>query len=76
MTFETKYNFGDEVWCMDHNEAFHGKIIQIEISQQQMEDGRMMKPLIRYTIGKWGGIYWSAVEPNCYDTKEELLKSL
>lgn len=76
MTIETKYNIGDEVWCIDNNMVTQSKIrsIVIEVGgagsiikrhilyRMYVDDIIRRKPLVR--------------ESDLFPTKEELLKSL
>ena len=77
MTIETKYNIGDEVWCIVENRA---KCLRIEgvaissLAETFDESGKLTSYRIRIKYylgdGEW------VDDANCFPTKEELLKSL
>ena len=70
MTIETKYNIGDEVWCLDFfNKPHKGKILSINtfnVYKWKEHD------YISYYIHPIG----SRIECELFPTKEELLKIL
>ena len=77
MQIETKYNIGDEVWCIVENRAQCLRIESVAVSTHA-ETFDESEKLISYRIkinyylgdGEWVN------DANCYPTKEELLKSL
>lgn len=70
MTIETKYNIGDEVWCLDFfGNPQKGEITSIRTFNNQKREERNY---ISYYIYPFG----SRTEQDVFPTKEELLKSL
>jgi hypothetical protein len=70
MTIETKYNIGDEVWCILGGKARQGIISEIIFNQ-------VGHTLIGYHYNiQFGVSHGSFNEPDIFPTKEELLKSL
>lgn len=77
MTIETKYNIGDEVWCILDNEVQHCEItdIYIAIAGKYCELKCRFKSVLKTVEYKvsYGHI---VAEYKLFPTKEELLKSL
>jgi hypothetical protein len=70
MTIETKYNMGDEVWCLDlFDNPQKGEITSIHTFNNQKREARNY---ISYFIYPFG----NRTEEEIFRTKEELLKSL
>lgn len=69
MTFKTKHNIGDEVWCKIYN-GIKVKITAIHIIAVAVDN-----VTIEYSV-MWNGIAWSRMENELFSTEEELLKSL
>ena len=72
MTIETKYNIGDEVWCLIGGIPIPVVVVSISVVYNKYYKS------IRYKLGEKidGDITISLGESNLYPTKEELLKSL
>lgn len=69
MTFKTKHNIGDDVWCNIYN-GIKVKITAIHIIAVAVDN-----VTIEYSV-MWNGIAWSRMENELFSTEEELLKSL
>ncbi len=67
MKIETKYNFGDEVWCFFGDSLVSGIILEFIIS----EYGTLYKLRMDLQMP-----CICVDEKECFPTKEELLKSL
>lgn len=77
MTIETKYNIGDEVWCILDNEVQHTEIIDIEITIA----GKCNHSIDRYEPAIARVEYrvncgHLVAEYKLFPTKKELLKNL
>ena len=77
MTIETKYNIGDEVWCILDNEVQHCEIIDIDITIagkycNAKDRFESVIKMVEYKVS-YGHI---VAEYKLYPTKEDLLKSL
>ena len=71
MTIETKYNIGDEVWCMNNNKVYMSFIQEVRVRKNNK------KTKIEYIVEKMQKIdFGLKKEDELYPTKEELLKSL
>jgi hypothetical protein len=68
MTIETKYNIGDEVWCMKDNRCRCTKVESIRIMIHHYTSSIEIGYFIE--AGEW------IEEERIFPTKEELLKSL
>ena len=66
MTIETKYNIGQEVWCL-----VEGKPYKVTITAYKIDDYNIICGLIDDICR-----YFELSEYNLFPTKEELLKSL
>lgn len=69
MTFKTKHNIGDYVWCKLYN-GIKVKITAIHIIAVAPDN-----VTIEYSV-MWNGGAWSRMENELFSTEEELLKSL
>ena len=69
MTFKTKHNIGDDVWCNIYN-GIKVKITAIHIIAVAVDN-----VTIEYSV-MWNDIAWSRMENELFSTEEELLKSL
>ena len=69
MTFKTKHNIGDDVWCNIYN-GIKVKITAIHIIAVAVDN-----VTIEYSV-MWNNIAWSRMENELFSTEEELLKSL
>jgi hypothetical protein len=69
MTFKTKHNIGDYVWCNLYN-GIKVKITAIHIIAVAPDN-----VTIEYSV-MWNGGAWSRMENELFSTEEELLKSL
>ena len=77
MTFETKYNIGDEVWVIFENRAQCLRIEGVAIntlSETFDESGKLVSYRVRIKYYLGGGNW--ANDVNCFPTKEDLIKSL
>lgn len=66
MTIETKYNIGEEVWCL-----VKGKPYKVTITAYKLDGYNIIRGLIDDICR-----YFELPEYNLFPTKEELLKSL
>lgn len=70
MTIETKYNIGEEVWGVSHEEIWSGRITDI-ITYHSF--GRNV---IEYRVLVEEEMHFTFRESDLFPTKEELLKNL
>lgn len=71
MTIETKFNIGDEVWCMHNNKVYISFIQEVRVRKNNK------KTKIEYIVESMQKIdFGLKKEDELYPTKEELLKSL
>ena len=71
MTIETKYNIGDEVWCIAHDRVRCLKVQSIQIGIT-----RNTRILYGFNTGEALVQHINIYEDFLFPTKEELLKSL
>ena len=68
MTFKTKHNIGDDVWC----NLFNG--VKVKITAIHIIATRS-NTTIEYSV-MWNGGAWSRMENELFSTEEEMLNSL
>lgn len=73
MEVKTKYNTGDFVYCIYNNSVKKGVISEIEIKVRGAHD--FINTFVEYVIPSISN-HQTFSEERCFETKEELLKSL
>ena len=78
MKIETKFDFGEKVWCMNNNRCRTGVIesILLSIRQHKDYDSNRIETNETYTVSL-GDVTLMGISPHeLFRNKEELLKTL
>lgn len=79
MVIETKFELGDEVWCIHNDKAVKTKTVIISSTQKDLEDISWQLELEDIIIPSGGGglsLPLHKAESKLFKTKEELIQSL
>lgn len=71
MKIETKFNYGQKVWCVDDNKVNNCTIMSINVQYPVIN--KNMDVVVYYSLS---GIHGAKHENQIFATKEELINSL